>query len=263
MRTIYRRLRHWGFDPRIFFFALTRILQVLGDKATHARQQSSSVLGKDFLKGRNNFIFEDKTDSAGIATGHYFLQDLVVAQEIYRQQPSTHVDIGSSVYGFVSHVASFMEITVLDIRSLDCKIPEIKFSQVDVMNPAWEIEHLSSSISCLHALEHFGLGRYGDPIDFEGWKRGYANIVKMVSPGGRLYLSVPTGTIQRVEFNAHRVFSLPYLRNLLLEDFLVAKLHFVDDANFLHRDVSPNGIQAEHSFGSHYGLSIWFLDKRG
>mgnify|MGYP006185842181 CR=1 FL=1 len=25
------------------------------------------------------------------------------------------------------------------------------------------------SLSCLHALEHFGLGRYNDPIQFDGY----------------------------------------------------------------------------------------------
>jgi hypothetical protein len=28
------------------------------------------------------------------------------------------------------------------------------------------------SLSCLHALEHFGLGRYGDPIDPRGHEKG-------------------------------------------------------------------------------------------
>jgi Caenorhabditis protein of unknown function, DUF268 len=63
----------------------------------------------------------------------------------------------------------------------------------------------TDSLACLHAVEHFGLGRYGDPIDINGWHTGLKNMAMMLSPGGVLYLSVPVGR-QSIEFNAHRVF---------------------------------------------------------
>jgi hypothetical protein len=62
------------------------------------------------------------------------------------------------------------------------------------------------SLSCLHALEHFGLGRYGDPIDNCGWKSGLSSLSRLLVRGGRLYLSTPVGK-EIVMFNAHRVFS--------------------------------------------------------
>jgi hypothetical protein len=61
------------------------------------------------------------------------------------------------------------------------------------------------SLSCLHAIEHFGLGRYGDPIDPTGHERGIANMALLLKPGGTFYLSTPIGQ-ERVEFNANRVF---------------------------------------------------------
>ena len=61
------------------------------------------------------------------------------------------------------------------------------------------------SLSCLHVLEHFGLGRYGDPIDPNGYKTGFANLASLLRPGGRFYLSTPIGQ-ERVEFNANWVF---------------------------------------------------------
>ena len=47
------------------------------------------------------------------------------------------------------------------------------------------------SVSCLHALEHFGLGRYGDKIEPKGHKYGIQNFSDIMVKNGILYLSVP------------------------------------------------------------------------
>jgi hypothetical protein len=61
------------------------------------------------------------------------------------------------------------------------------------------------SLSCLHALEHFGLGRYGDPVNPNGYRQGLENLATLLRPGGTFYLSIPIG-YERVEFNANWVF---------------------------------------------------------
>lgn len=73
------------------------------------------------------------------------------------------------------------------------------------MNPLEGMEGYCDSLSCLHALEHFGLGRYGDQIDPKGFEQGLINMASLLREGGVFYLAVPIG-IDRVEFNAHRVF---------------------------------------------------------
>lgn len=148
----------------------------------------------------------DWYEEGGNAKSEYFLQDLHIARLIFKNNPVNHLDIGSSVEGFVAHVASFRMIEVLDVRPINSNIPGIVFKQMDLSKPV----ELSSyekydSISCLHALEHFGLGRYGDPIDVDGHIKGIENMSKLLSKGGNFYLSVPIG-IERVEFNANRVF---------------------------------------------------------
>jgi len=62
---------------------------------------------------------DDRFDQSGTASGHYFHQDLLVASRIFINNPEKHVDIGSRIDGFVAHVASFREIEVFDIRSLE------------------------------------------------------------------------------------------------------------------------------------------------
>ena len=166
------------------------------------------------------------------------------------------------MYGFVSHVASFREIEVIDIRPVESDASGITFHCLDFMGLPEEWHGAADSVSCLHVLEHFGLGRYGDDIAADGWLRGLRSLHALLEDNGTLYLAVPTGEIQRIEFNAHRVFSLPYLRGHLLDSFEIEKLAFVNDKGKLIRDVDPFGLEADSSMFASHGLSIWRLRKK-
>lgn len=146
----------------------------------------------------------DRFKDAGVTRGHYFHQDLWVAKEIFRQNPAEHWDFGSRIDGFIAHLLVHREVHVVDIRKLDSTVPGLTFHQGDLT--ALEIPTDSiPSLSCLHAMEHVGLGRYGDRIDPEGCFQGMKELARILTPGGRLYFSVPIGR-ERTEFNAHRVF---------------------------------------------------------
>lgn len=69
---------------------------------------------------------------------------------------------------------------------------------------ATKLENIES-ISSLCALEHFGLGRYGDDINPEGCFEAFNSIQRVLAPGGRAYIAVPIGK-EHVEFDAHRIF---------------------------------------------------------
>ena len=147
----------------------------------------------------------DRGEEAGTTRGEYFWQDLYIARKIYREQPIRHVDVGSRFDGFVAHVASYRELEVIDIRPIQAVVPGVQFRQMDMMSDKLSMESYCDSLSCLHSLEHFGLGRYGDTLDQDGHIKGLRNLVKLLQPMGRFYLSVPVG-IERIEFNANRVF---------------------------------------------------------
>jgi hypothetical protein len=145
----------------------------------------------------------DWYEQAGATDNEYFWQDLFVARMIHCAAPERHVDVGSRLDGFVAHLASFREVEVFDIRPLKSVIPGVVFKQADMMKPDANLENYADSLSCLHALEHFGLGRYGDPLNVDGPMRGLASLAKMVKPGGTMYLACPYGQ-DAVYFNAHR-----------------------------------------------------------
>lgn len=186
-------------------------------------------------------IISDFDDNAsGVLPGHYFNQDLLVASLIHKSRPRRHIDVGSSFAGFVAHVASFRAIEVLDIRPMDAvDHPQISFLQKDLAVSDPSFRGITDSLSCLHTIEHFGLGRYGDSIDPDGHLKGFQNLVDLLEPGGTLYISFPIGKKDAVHFNAHRVFHpLSVLSWPLADGGLELKeFSYEDDAHRLHRDV--------------------------
>jgi hypothetical protein len=182
-------------------------------------------------------VFSDYESNAGSHKGHYFHQDLVVAQQIYSKNPKKHLDIGSRIDGFVAHVATFRQIDVLDVRDLtQSEHPNIRFRQVDLMQEGTLPIDFFDSISCLHAIEHFGLGRYGDQIDPSGHHKGFVNLISMLEIGGDLYLSFPIGLKNETHFNAHRVFHPLDILNWpeCGEKLILNRFDYVDDAGNLH-----------------------------
>ena len=202
----------------------------------------------------------DRYDSGGVAKGAYFHQDLYVARRIFELAPEKHVDVGSRVDGFVAHVASFRPIEVYDIRPLDSRVHNVTFRQADFMNGDGVPEGVCDSVSSLHAIEHFGLGRYGDPIDAQGWRKGFANVGKLLRPGGVFHFAVPIGP-QRIEFNAHRVFGVPFLLSHFSGTYRVERFSYVDDAGDFHENVSLDLPAAKDSFGCYFGCGIFELRK--
>ncbi len=147
----------------------------------------------------------DLYEESGETKNEYFWQDLYIAQMIFAANPERHVDVGSRVDGFIAHVASFRQIEVFDVRPIQASIPGVTFRQADLMGTVKVIDNYCDSLSCLHALEHFGLGRYGDAIDVKGHEKALANMARLLKEKGVFYLSVPIGR-PSVQFNAHRIF---------------------------------------------------------
>jgi SAM-dependent methyltransferase len=182
-------------------------------------------------------VFGDFAEQAGSGKGHYFHQDLLVATFVNTANPVRHIDIASRIDGFVAHVASFREIEVMDIRPLsDVGHANIKFTQADLMAENDETTDIADSVSCLHAIEHFGLGRYGDPIDPLGHIKAFKNLCRMLKPQGTLYISFPIGQENSVFFNANKSFHPTELLNWSKGLMELVRFDFVDDNGNLNKD---------------------------
>lgn len=259
LRNVYSFLLMLGFDPRKLAYFIRGLPYYLRDFQTIKKQEKSGA--RAFPFGKPFPCLEDRFSESGSATGHYFHQDLLVARRIYLNNPSIHVDVGSRVDGFLAHVASFRPIQVLDIRSLSNTITNITYMRADLMAPlSQKLIDYCDSLSCLHALEHFGLGRYGDPVNYDGYIIGLSNLSLILRKGGKLYLSVPIGP-QRIEFNAHRVFSVSYLLECFSGKFRIDQFSFVDDEGDLHGDIAITDANVQNDFGCIYGCGIFEMTK--
>jgi len=143
----------------------------------------------------------------------YFVQDLWGAGKVFEAMPEKHYDIGSRVDYFIAHLLSFKMPTVLiDIRPLETYGTEyLSFIQAD----ATSLDGIGSgsveSLSALCSIEHFGLGRYGDPIDPFAHLKAFESVQRVLAKGGNAYISLPVGPTNRLQFNAHRIYFPGYV----------------------------------------------------
>ncbi|MFT7196785.1 MAG: SAM-dependent methyltransferase [Marinoscillum sp.] len=251
-------LHYFGFYPEQLVTNLAGIPWVWSDYTKLKKQNKKT--GGSVKFGVPIPYFKDKNDTSGNLSGHYFHQDLVVAQKIFKNTPVKHVDIGSRTDGFVTHVASYRNIEVLDIRESSAQVPNITFIQADLMSNDKKWIDYTDSVSCLHVIEHFGLGRYGDSIDIDGHWKGLNNIHKLLKPSGKFYFSTPIGP-EKIHFNAHRVFNLSTLRDYFLDLYTIDDFSYVDDHGTHHAPVKiTDGLS--NNFNCRFGCGIFELTKK-
>ena len=201
-------------------------------------------------------IYYDRYRQAGNLDCHYFIQDMYMAHKIISDGVQHLYDIGSRVDGFISHLlVGGVEVTMMDIRPLDVRVEGLSFIQTDAMRldniPDDSIGHLSS----LHAVEHFGLGRYGDPIDVDGWRKALNAMSCKIQKNGMLYLSVPIGPADKLCFNAHRIFS-PYTIIENVDKMILESFAWIHDYEVIESDVDYY-----MNNGSDYDCGLFVLRK--
>ena len=194
----------------------------------------------DRLNTRNTFAYDkdfeyiivrDRYSKAGHLSS-YFIQDLWAAKHIHQIKPNMHYDIGSRVDGFIAHLLSFeQKVTQFDIRPLKSEMEGWDFIQEDATELSGIQDESIESLSALCSLEHFGLGRYGDPIDPEACFKCFKAIGRKMKKDGVVYISVPIGK-EQVEYNAHRIFYAQTVIDAFQEFDLVEFIAAYGDGKF-------------------------------
>lgn len=161
----------------------------------------------------------DKTRKTNF-DAHYVYHTSWAARKVKEIGQSKHVDISSSLY-FSGIVSAFVPVDFYDYRPADLKLSGLKSSHCDLTS-LFFTDGSVNSLSCLHTVEHIGLGRYGDPIDPTGDIKAISELKRVLAPGGSLLFVVPVGR-PKVEYNAHRVYSFEmihgFFKDLVLQEF--------------------------------------------
>lgn len=237
MRRFIYVLRQFGLDP-IRFLNATRNIFRYTKGFLYFRTQKSIITKVKFLPSLNDF-----KDSAGAADGHYFWQDLICAQWINDENPEKHFDVGSRVDGFIAHLLASREVVLLDIRPLPYNIPRLTMVEGDIQSINQRPYGSYTSVSSLHSIEHFGLGRYMDPIDPFGHEKGLQNLASLVAEEGSLYISFPIGT-HVVEFNSQRIID-PLWPEQILKDFALEKFVLIPWKGAPKYGTSPSDVDRD------------------
>lgn len=142
----------------------------------------------------------------------YFYQGCWCARKIFDAKPAHHYDIASQAL-MVGIISQLYPTTTVDIRPLPLLLENLSFIKGNILNLPFKDGEIAS-LSSICVLEHIGLGRYGDPLDSFGSEKAFKELIRVLAPGGSLYISVPVDKENKVYFNAHRAFTRDYIMEL-------------------------------------------------
>ena len=197
----------------------------------------------------------DKTFKTGFDR-HYVYHTSWAARKVKEINPIKHIDISSSLY-FSGIVSAFIDIDFYDYRPADLHLNGLKSLKGDLHNLPF-VSNSVESISCMHTIEHVGLGRYGDPIDPIGDIKAINELKRVVLSGGNLIFVTPVGQ-PIIEFNAHRIYSyeqiISYFEGFELKEFSLISEYEKDGGIIINAD--PKLVRKEkYACGC-----FWFVKK--
>lgn len=185
---------------------------------------------------------------------HYIFHPAWAARIVAKLKPDTHVDISSSLH-FVTAISAFVPVKFYDYRPAQLNLDNLETGKADLLALPFA-DNSIRSLSCMHTVEHVGLGRYGDPIDPDGDLKAIKELRRVVSPGGSLLFVVPVGK-PSIEFNAHRIYSYDQVMSYF-SDHDLQEFALIPDAGGLVVNASK-----ELADSQDYGCGcFWFIKRR-
>jgi SAM-dependent methyltransferase len=161
---------------------------------------------------------------------HYIYHTAWAARTIADNKPEHHVDISSSMY-FTAIVSAFIPVKAYHYQPVNISLKGLSSGKADLLALPFADKSIQS-LSCMHVVEHIGLGRYGDSLDPDGDRKAVNELKRVLAPGGDLLFVVPIGK-PRIQFNAHRIYSyehvIAFFGDLILRMFALVP----DDGGFI------------------------------
>jgi hypothetical protein len=183
---------------------------------------------------------------------HYQYQSLWALKKTITSNPAKHIDVGSQL-NFGLTLSLNLPVEFIDLRHLNINWPGFTMVTGSILNLPYP-DNSIVSLSCMHVIEHIGLGRYGDPLNPNGSVEAACELSRIMAPGGNLFLTTPIGK-SKVAFNSHRIHTtkeiIGMFGNLKLNDFSI----ITDEGKYIEK-ASP-----ENYDNSNYACGLFHFTK--
>ncbi len=196
----------------------------------------------------------DDTSNTGFDP-HYLYHISWASRCVREISPAKHVDISSHVH-FVSTLSAFIPVDFYDYRPAQIKLSDLTPGAADLLALPFENDSIES-LSCMHVIEHIGLGRYGDPLDPDGDIKAINELKRVLAPGGNLLFVVPVGRA-RLMFNGHRIYSYEQIAQYF-DGFDLKSCSIVPDdwSNGISENPTPEFVNSQE-----YGCGLFWWQKK-
>lgn len=182
-------------------------------------QKFSMQSNNDFIVNwKDRYLIFDESTKETSFDRHYVYHPAWAARVLYKTNPSVHYDFSSILY-FGAIISSFISIKFFDYRPADLKLDNYSNDFIDLTNLKFG-DNSIESLSCMHTVEHIGLGRYGDEIDAFADRKAMKELARVIAPSGNFLFVVPVAAQNRVVFNAHRVYNVQFLIDFYMKEGL-------------------------------------------
>lgn len=213
--------------------------------------------GRFSVKNKELFLcLDDRTATTGFDR-HYTYHPAWATRVVAEINPKFHVDI-SSILAFSTQLSAFIPVKFYDYRPAQLTLSNLESEHADLTNLHFE-DNSIESLSCMHTIEHVGLGRYGDPIDPTGDLKAINELKRVTAPNGNILFVTPISGDPRIQFNAHRIYSYKQIVEYF-EGFELKKFSLVTD--YKYTDAFIDEATEEEANKQVYGCGcFWFVKK--
>ncbi|MDE1901084.1 MAG: DUF268 domain-containing protein [Alphaproteobacteria bacterium] len=194
----------------------------------HDLRAQESRTRRRFLLDESIFfpILNEDTPSTAFDR-HYLYHPAWACRILRRIAPALHYDF-SSVLSFAAAISAWVPTVFCDIRPADIRLDGLSVRREDLTKISLPDDSVES-LSCMHAVEHVGLGRYGDDIDYDGDIKAVREIQRITSRGGNILFVVPVGRVAAIQFNAHRIYTWQSVLDLFAGGFELVESALIPD----------------------------------
>lgn len=204
-------------------------------------------------------IFYIASDATGNTEfdAHYIYHTAWAARILAKIKPEFHVDISSTLH-FSSIVSAFLPVHFYDYRPARLELSDLSSGKADLLSLPFE-DNSVNSISCMHTVEHVGLGRYGDQLDPDGDLKAISELKRVTAPSGDLLFVVPIGK-PKILFNAHRIYSYAQIIEYFGKDFELHDFFLIPDNAVTHGVIYK--ATEKNADAQSYGCGCFWFKKK-